>query len=165
MYKGRNKLNNRIVAIKILALENALTNISDLWKEVISMKLCNHPNVLCCYCCFCVQDRLWIVTPFMEKGSLLRILQYQKEQGMIDAAEGFDVEYGFPYHLQENVVAAVIKQVAYGLRYLHGANLLHRYLSSLSYSVETLRQGIFLLIQWDGSALLILVLRVSWRVL
>ena len=95
MYKGRNKINNRIVAIKILALENAMTNISDLWKEVISMKMCNHPNILRCYCCFCVQDRLWIVTPYMEKGSLLRVLQYQKEQGMIDGAEGFDVSVGF----------------------------------------------------------------------
>lgn len=99
MYKGRNKLNNKIVAIKILALENALTNISDLWKEVISMKMCNHPNVLCRYCCFCVQDHLWIVTPFMEKGSLLRILQYQMEQGKVDADEGLDVGYRFPYHL------------------------------------------------------------------
>ena len=77
MYKGRYKPTNRIVAIKVLSLENASSNISDLWKEVSSMKLCNHVNVLHCYCCFCVQDQLWIISPFMEKGSLLRILHFQ----------------------------------------------------------------------------------------
>lgn len=91
MYKGRNKLNNKIVAIKILALDNALTSITDLWKEVTAMKMCNHPNVLRCYCCFCVQDRLWIVSPFMAKGSLLRVLRYLKKYENNGIDEGLDV--------------------------------------------------------------------------
>ena len=53
------------------------------------MKLCNHVNVLHCYCCFCVQDQLWIVSPFMEKGSLLRILQVLQDTHHI--TEGLDV--------------------------------------------------------------------------
>ena len=89
MYKGRYKPTNRIVAIKVLSLENASSNISDLWKEVNSMKLCNHVNVLHCYCCFCVQDQLWIISPFMEKGSLLRILQVLQQNHRI--TEGLDV--------------------------------------------------------------------------
>lgn len=89
MYKGRYKPTNRIVAIKVLPLENASSSISDLWKEVNSMKLCNHVNVLHCYCCFCVQDQLWIISPFMEKGSLLRILQVLQETRPV--AEGLDV--------------------------------------------------------------------------
>lgn len=55
------------------------------------MKLCNHPNVLRCYCCFCVQDQLWIISPFMAKGSLLRILQYLKKNGHIAQDEGLEV--------------------------------------------------------------------------
>ena len=55
------------------------------------MKLCNHPNIIQCHCCFCVNDHLWIVTPFMSKGSLLRILQYLKQLGKLDGGEGLPV--------------------------------------------------------------------------
>ena len=79
------------MAIKVLSLENTASNIVDIWKEVMSMKLCNHPNILRCYCCFCVEDQLWIISPFMAKGSLLRILQYMKKKNLITAEEGFDV--------------------------------------------------------------------------
>lgn len=92
MFKGRCKSNNRIIAIKVISLEDVSSSLTDLWREVLSMKLCNHPNVIKCHCCFCVNDQLWIVTPFMSKGSLLRILQYLRHEGRLVGGEGLPVE-------------------------------------------------------------------------
>lgn len=91
MYKAVCKTNGKTVAIKIISLENASPNLIDIWKEVLSMKLCNHPNVVRCYCCFNKEDQLWIVTPFMSKGSLLRVLQYLRKNDKLERGEGLPV--------------------------------------------------------------------------
>lgn len=84
-------MNNEVVAIKVISLENAQSNIVDLWKEVSSMKLCHHQNVITCYCCFCEEDELWIISPFMSKGSLLRVLQYLRSVHELENNEGLPV--------------------------------------------------------------------------
>lgn len=81
------------------------------------MKLCDHENVLTCYCCFNVGCSLWIVTPLMIKGSFLRILQYLSSQKRIQDGQGFE----------ECIVAYIIRETAKALKYLHDSNLLHRY--------------------------------------
>lgn len=91
MYKARCKDNNMIIAIKILKLEDPSINLEDIRKEVLTMKLCNHENVLTCYCCFNVECSLWIVTPLMIKGSFLRILQYLSSHHRIQDGQGFQV--------------------------------------------------------------------------
>ena len=83
------------------------------------MKLCDHENVLTCYCCFNVGCSLWIVTPLMIKGSFLRILQYLSSQKRIQDGQGFE----------ECIVAYIIRETAKALKYLHDSNLLHRYFS------------------------------------
>lgn len=91
MFKGRCKKNNKLVAIKVISLESSSPNIIDIWKEVLSMKLCNHRNVLRCYCCFSIEDQLWIISPLMSKGSLLRILQYLRKTDQLENNEGLPV--------------------------------------------------------------------------
>lgn len=99
MYKAVCKTNGKTVAIKIISLENASPNLIDIWKEVLSMKLCNHPNVVRCYCCFNKEDQLWIVTPFMSKGSLLRVLQYLRKNDKLERGEGLPVRIRRPAHV------------------------------------------------------------------
>ena len=91
VYKARCLDNNRIVAIKVLKLEDPSINLEDIRKEVLTMKLCDHENVLSCYCCFNVDCFLWIVTPLMIKGSFLRILQYLGHCHRIQDGQGLDV--------------------------------------------------------------------------
>ena len=119
MYKARCLDNNAIVSIKILKLEDPSINLEDTRKEVLTMKLCDHENVLTCYCCFNVGCSLWIVTPLMIKGSFLRILQYLSSQKRIQDGQGFE----------ECIVAYIIRETAKALKYLHDSNLLHRYSS------------------------------------
>lgn len=116
VYKARCLDNNAIVSIKILKLEDPSINLEDTRKEVLTMKLCDHENVLTCYCCFNVGCSLWIVTPLMIKGSFLRILQYLSSQKRIQDGQGFE----------ECIVAYIIRETAKALKYLHDSNLLHR---------------------------------------
>ena len=68
-------------------------NVLNIHNEVIVMRLCQHPNILPCFSCFCDATSLWIVTPFVEKGSLLGILQFLRSTDRIHPGEGFQVEY------------------------------------------------------------------------
>lgn len=80
------------------------------------MRMCNHPNVLSCHCCFTHGPELWLVVPYMEygasalaaaaraapvrltgaarplpTGSCLRILRHLQRKGRIAEGEGFSV--------------------------------------------------------------------------
>ena len=74
-----------------MTLENPSINIEAIRKEVLAMKLCACDNLLVCYCCFNVNSSLWIVTPFMAKGSFLRVLQCMRKSGLTKEGEGFSV--------------------------------------------------------------------------
>ena len=91
VYKAKCLDNNEIVAIKVIRLEDVSINIEDIRKEVLTLKLCHHDNVLTCHCCFIVGCTLWIVTPLMNKGSFLRILQLLKRARRLPEGQGFEV--------------------------------------------------------------------------
>lgn len=92
MYKAEYKLvPGKIVAVKIINLENMNTNIEDIHREVTSMKSCRHPNLLELYCCFSVGRTLWIVTPYMDKGSFLRIMYSESDNKDIKYMKGLKV--------------------------------------------------------------------------
>ena len=76
-----------------MKLEDVSISLEDIRKEVLTMKLCDHENVLACHCCFNVGSTLWIVTPMMIKGSFLRILQYMKEVQMVKEEDGLSVSW------------------------------------------------------------------------
>ncbi|KAK8814391.1 hypothetical protein WA158_008253 [Blastocystis sp. Blastoise] len=116
VYKAICKENNEIVAVKILNLEASNSNFEDIRREVSAMKSCDHPNILPLYCCFNAFRELWIVTPYMDKGSFLRIIMHLKNHRMIAQHEG----------LAETYVAIILKEVAKGLAYLHDHGIIHR---------------------------------------
>ncbi len=90
--------------------------MEDIRAEVAIMKLCDHPNVLPCYCCFTVKMTLWVVTPLMGKGSCLHIMRELKKLKSIPENEG----------LKEEWVWAILYEVTKGLEYLHKAGWIHR---------------------------------------
>ncbi|CBK21189.2 uncharacterized protein [Blastocystis hominis] len=79
------------------------------------IRLCKHPNVLPLNCCFCVRNFMWIVTPFMKKGSLYRILNIVRDSKQNPAVQG----------LSENIICYVIHEVLKGLIYIHSSSYLH----------------------------------------
>lgn len=78
-------------------------------REVQTMSLVDHPNVLHAHCSFTSGRMLWVVMPFMAGGSCLHIMKSAYP-------EGFD----------EPVIATVLREVLKSLVYLHGHGHIHR---------------------------------------
>jgi serine/threonine-protein kinase OSR1/STK39 len=98
-----------VVAVKALDLERCNSNLEDIRREAVTMTLINHPNVLRAYCSFVVEQRLWVVMPFMAGGSCLQIMK----SNFID---GFE----------EGVIATLLKETLKALEYLHRQGHIHR---------------------------------------
>ena len=106
------------VAIKIMDLGKVTNGLADIRNEVSTMKTCVHKNVLTCHACFAVtdekgKDKLWMIMPYMDRGSALHIIRLLKEGG---------VREGLP----ETWVRYILSEALQGVKYLHDQNLLHR---------------------------------------
>ena len=83
--------NGQVVAIKVIQMDKDRDSIRNIQNEVVTMRLCQHSNILPCFSCFSDETNLWIVMPFIGKGSLLGILQHLRSNDRIHPGEGFDV--------------------------------------------------------------------------
>ncbi|XP_076950972.1 serine/threonine-protein kinase BLUS1-like [Bidens hawaiensis] len=100
---------NTIVAIKVLDLEKCNNDLDGIRREVQTMSLINHPNILRSYCSFTTGHNLWVVMPFMAGGSCLHIMKTS-----------------FPEGFEEPVIATVLREVLRALVYLHAHGHIHR---------------------------------------
>lgn len=152
------------MAIKVMELEQLSSNLDDirvclrvplmraiihasahrpLQQEVATMKLCDHPNVLTCYCCFSHDKQLWLVMPYMDygasaatdadlcvhgnkadalrpvrcAGSCVRIIRQLRKKGLAAEGEG----------LREEIIWPILTETLKGMQYLHKAGWIHRY--------------------------------------
>lgn len=78
-------------------------------RELQTMVLSRHINLLPVYGSFVNGSKLFIVTPFLSAGSGLDIMKTLFKNG-----------------IEENAIAAILKQVLEGLKYLHSHGLIHR---------------------------------------
>lgn len=78
-------------------------------REVQTMSLINHPNLLQAHCSFTSGHNLWVVMPYMAGGSCLHIMKSEYP-------EGFD----------EPVIATLLREVLKALVYLHNHGHIHR---------------------------------------
>lgn len=101
------------VALKVIELEHITTEISEISKEVQMMRMCCHPNVLCCHASFVSKSELYLVMPLMQKGSCLHIMNEAKRKGL---GEGMAEEW----------LGYVLLEVLRGLEYLHENGHIHR---------------------------------------
>lgn len=114
VYRARIKSKeNAYVAIKIMDLEHISSSFEDILQEVQTMKMCDDPNILRCYCSFVNADQLWLVTEMMDKGSCLRLMNVAKGLGM---GEGMSEEW----------LAYILREALQGLHYLHNNGQIHR---------------------------------------
>jgi serine/threonine protein kinase len=78
-------------------------------REVQTMILVDHPNVLKSHCSFVSDHNLWVVMPFMAGGSCLHILKA-----------------AYPDGFEELVIATILREVLKGIEYLHQQGHIHR---------------------------------------
>ncbi|KAK8455445.1 hypothetical protein SEVIR_4G164800v4 [Setaria viridis] len=98
-----------MVAIKVLDLEKCNNDLDGIRREVQTMSLIDHPNLLRAYCSFTNGHQLWVVMPYMAAGSALHIMK-------TSFPEGFD----------EPVIATLLREVLKALVYLHSQGHIHR---------------------------------------
>ncbi|WMV17544.1 hypothetical protein MTR67_010929 [Solanum verrucosum] len=100
---------NEIVAIKVLDLEKCNNDLDGIRREVQTMILIDHPNVLRAHCSFTAGHSLWVVMPFMAGGSCLHIMKSS-----------------YPDGFEEPVIATLLCEVLKALVYLHYHGHIHR---------------------------------------
>ncbi|KAJ8768358.1 hypothetical protein K2173_021511 [Erythroxylum novogranatense] len=102
-------MNSTVVAIKAIDLDQSRADFDNVRREIKTMSLLSHPNILEAHCSFTVDRRLWVVMPFMSGGSLQSI-----------------ISSSFPDGLSEPCIAIVLKEILNALSYLHRQGHLHR---------------------------------------
>lgn len=100
---------NEIVAIKVLDLEKCNNDLDGIRREVQTMILIDHANVLRAHCSFTAGHSLWVVMPFMAGGSCLHIMKSS-----------------YPDGFEEPVIATLLREVLKALVYLHYHGHIHR---------------------------------------
>eukprot|EP01036_Dinobryon_divergens_P027315 gene27315-36065_t len=105
--KAFDTINRKMVAIKIINLEDAGEEVEDVHQEISVMSQMNCPQLTRYYASYVVETDLWIIMEYLEAGSLLDIIK----------------EYG---PLEEPFVAFIMKELLTALQYLHGERKIHR---------------------------------------
>jgi len=78
-------------------------------REVQTMSLIDHPNLLQAHCSFTAGHNLWVVMPYMAGGSCLHIMKS-----------------AYPEGFEEPVIATLLHEVLKALVYLHAHGHIHR---------------------------------------
>jgi serine/threonine-protein kinase OSR1/STK39 len=92
-----------VVAIKAVDLDRS-------WWWQPKETLLSHPNILNAHCTLIVDQRLWVVMPFMSAGSLQSIISSSC----------------FPDGLSEPCIAIILKETLSALSYLHKQQEVHK---------------------------------------
>lgn len=120
VYRARCVPLNEIVAIKVLDLERCNNDLDGIRREVQTMFLINHPNLLRAHCSFTTDHNLWVVMPYMAGGSCLHIMKS-----------------AYPDGLEEPVIATLLREVLKALVYLHSHGHIHRDVKAGNILVDT----------------------------
>jgi len=98
------------VAVKMLDLEDQDPgHLEEIRREVASMSMVSHPNLVISHCSFVEGQYLWVVMPFLSGGSALNIMKWSHPKGLDEAS-----------------IATILKEVLKALDYFHRNGNIHR---------------------------------------
>ena len=131
VFKGLDKSNRRLVAIKRIDLEEALDELEDIQQEISILSQCDSPYITKYYGSYLKGTKLWIIMEFMGGGSALEIRKAVK--------------------IEEPYIATILHEVLMGLAYLHGEGKLHRDIKGMSSTCFECRIQYLSYFIWDCS--------------
>lgn len=107
VYKGFDKELNKIVAIKVIDLEESEDEIEDIQKEISVLSQCRSSYITEYYGSYLHQTKLWIIMEYMAGGSVADLIQS-----------------GPP--LDEMSIACILRDLLHAIEYLHNEGKIHR---------------------------------------
>ncbi|KAI0064398.1 Pkinase-domain-containing protein [Artomyces pyxidatus] len=144
---ARHRRTGQLAAIKILPLElvfNSRTSLKSrqaksdkqrlgIDREIIMMKLMNHPNIMRIYDVYEGDNELYLILEYIEGGELFDFLV---NRGKLPPLEAL----------------AYFKQIIYGLNYAHAFSIIHRDLKPENILIHSLNPPLIKIADWGMAA-------------
>ncbi|KAJ2485858.1 kinase that interacts with cdc31p [Coemansia sp. RSA 2320] len=105
VYRGRDTATGRVVAIKVLNLDNE-EDFSDMQREINLLSQLHSPHIAQYYGSFVESSRMWIVMEYASGGSIHKLMQAGP--------------------VEEKYTSSIMYGVLLALEYLHTSGIMHR---------------------------------------
>lgn len=144
---AKHRITGQLAAVKILPLQPLISSRASLAtqqaksekqrlgidREIIMMKLMNHPNIMRIYDVYEGDKELYLVLEYVEGGELFDFLV---NRGRLHTLEAL----------------AYFKQIVYGLNYAHAFSIIHRDLKPENILIHSLNPPLIKIADWGMAA-------------